>query len=282
MNYSARLSERVRARRSRARRAATAAGGRRRGRRRRVRGAGERRRPVDSGEARRDFCLARRPRRESAGLTVRVTPPAYTKRKPQVFDDPVQVSVIAGSAHSSRLRPDRGTGVGCDEIRRHRASSRQWTAEVSPRDRRARRASGCCASSRQERTRRLRSRRAASRSCSRAATIWVSSSLALRFTKASGGGENLSFTEGEVPLRLDRRSEQQWNGAGQPGARVVESGRRRHRSCIARSRATPIPAGVARAVRAVPDRDRQERRRLPMPGSRCRRRKRSTPSASRW
>ena len=37
------------------------------------------------------------------------------------------------------------------------------------------------------------------------------SSLALRYTKASGGGENLSFTEGEVPLRLDRRSDQQWN-----------------------------------------------------------------------
>ena len=49
------------------------------------------------------------------------------------------------------------------------------------------------------------------RSRSRAATISVSSSLALRFTKASGGGENLSFTEGEIPLRLDRRSDQQWN-----------------------------------------------------------------------
>ena len=37
------------------------------------------------------------PGSETAGLTVRVTPPAYTKRKPQILDDPVQVSVIAGS-----------------------------------------------------------------------------------------------------------------------------------------------------------------------------------------
>jgi len=36
------------------------------------------------------------------------------------------------------------------------------------------------------------------------------SSLALRFTKASGGGENLAFTEGGIPLRIDRTSEQQW------------------------------------------------------------------------
>ena len=38
------------------------------------------------------------------------------------------------------------------------------------------------------------------------------SSLALRFTKASGGGENLAFTEGEIPLRIERTSEQQWRG----------------------------------------------------------------------
>lgn len=37
-------------------------------------------------------------------------------------------------------------------------------------------------------------------------------SLALRFTKASGGGENLSFTEGEAPITLERRSHQHWIG----------------------------------------------------------------------
>jgi hypothetical protein len=37
-------------------------------------------------------------------------------------------------------------------------------------------------------------------------------SLSLRFTKASGGGENVSFTEGEVPLRIERRSQREWIG----------------------------------------------------------------------
>jgi hypothetical protein len=36
------------------------------------------------------------------------------------------------------------------------------------------------------------------------------SSMSLRFTKASGGGENLSFTEGDVPLTIERRSDRQW------------------------------------------------------------------------
>ena len=45
------------------------------------------------------------------------------------------------------------------------------------------------------------------------------SSLTLRFTKASGGGENVAFSEGEVPLRLERRNEQQWMGSARPGAR---------------------------------------------------------------
>ena len=37
-------------------------------------------------------------------------------------------------------------------------------------------------------------------------------SLSLRFTKAAGGGENVSFTEGEVPLRIERRNEREWIG----------------------------------------------------------------------
>jgi hypothetical protein len=34
--------------------------------------------------------------------------------------------------------------------------------------------------------------------------------LTVRFTKASGGGENVSFTEGEVPLAVERTSDRQW------------------------------------------------------------------------
>ena len=36
--------------------------------------------------------------------------------------------------------------------------------------------------------------------------------VTLHFTKASGGGENLAFTEGNVPLTVERRSERQWVG----------------------------------------------------------------------
>ncbi len=34
--------------------------------------------------------------------------------------------------------------------------------------------------------------------------------VSLRFTKASGGGENVSFSEGEIPLRIERASEREW------------------------------------------------------------------------
>ena len=36
--------------------------------------------------------------------------------------------------------------------------------------------------------------------------------VTLHFTKASGGGENLAFTEGNVPLAVERRNERQWVG----------------------------------------------------------------------
>jgi hypothetical protein len=37
-------------------------------------------------------------------------------------------------------------------------------------------------------------------------------SLSVRFTKASGGGESLTFTEGEVPLTLNRADARKWSG----------------------------------------------------------------------
>ncbi|HYE88381.1 MAG TPA: hypothetical protein VEA16_18595, partial [Vicinamibacterales bacterium] len=36
--------------------------------------------------------------------------------------------------------------------------------------------------------------------------------LSLRYTKASGGGENVSFTDGEVPLRIERATDREWRG----------------------------------------------------------------------
>ena len=59
---------------------------------------------VDSGDSATRFRPGASAAPELAGLTVRVTPPAYTKRKPQKLRDPVQVTVIAGS----RVRIDSG------------------------------------------------------------------------------------------------------------------------------------------------------------------------------
>ena len=147
---------------------------------------------------------------ESAGLTVRVTPPAYTKRKPQVFDDPVQVSVIAGSA----IQVDSGgTGVRAwvatksegIELRAGSGPPKFLLVNVVPdappvlrvvtpgKDTAFAEPKGSVAIMLESRD-----------------DLGLSS-LTLRYTKASGGGENLAFSEGEVPLRLDRRSEQQWN-----------------------------------------------------------------------
>jgi hypothetical protein len=145
-------------------------------------------------------------------LTVRVAPPAYTKRKEQVLESPVQITVLAGS----RVRIESGDVTLKDwvateseglELRAQSWSAAKFlsvvvvpdappllrivapgkdTAFVEP--------TGQLAIGIESRD------------------DLGMSSLTLRFTKASGGGENVSFSEGEVPLRLERRSEQQWTG----------------------------------------------------------------------
>lgn len=40
-------------------------------------------------------------------------------------------------------------------------------------------------------------------------------SLSVRFTKASGGGESVTFTEGEVPLAITRHDGRHWRGRGE-------------------------------------------------------------------
>jgi len=150
------------------------------------------------------------PASEAAGVAVRVTPPAYTKRKPQVFDDPVQVSVIAGSAVQvdaagavvRRWVATKSEGI---ELRVGGGPPKFLLVNVVPdappvlrvvtpgKDTALAEPKGTVAIAMESRD-----------------DIGLSS-LTLRYTKASGGGENLAFTEGEIPLRLDRRSDQQWN-----------------------------------------------------------------------
>jgi len=146
----------------------------------------------------------------TAGLTVRVTPPAYTKRNPQVFNDPVQVSVIAGSgiqvdAAGTVVRSWMATKSEGVELRAAGGPTRFLLVNVVP-----------------DAPPVLRvvtpgkDTALAEPKGNVAITVETSddlglSSLALRYTKASGGGENVAFTEGEIPLRLDRRSDQHWN-----------------------------------------------------------------------
>jgi hypothetical protein len=146
----------------------------------------------------------------STALSVRVTPPSYTKRTPEVFDGPVQVTVIAGS----RIQIDSGgeplrnwiaAESAAIEIRSHaNAQPRFLSVIVVP-----------------DAAPMLRivtpGKDTAFAAPSGQVPIRVESrddiglsSLALRFTKASGGGENLSFMEGEVPLRLERTNDRQW------------------------------------------------------------------------
>ena len=144
-------------------------------------------------------------------LSVRVTPPAYTKRKPEVLENPVQIPVIAGST----VRVESGQATLKDwvatrseglELRGQNSNARFLSVIVVP-----------------DAPPILRivapGKDTAFAEPKGQLTIGIESrddlglsSLTLRFIKASGGGENVSFSEGEVPLRLERPSDQQWSG----------------------------------------------------------------------
>ncbi len=85
-----------------------------------------------------------------------------------------------------------------------------------------------------------------------------SATLTLHFTKASGGGENLAFTEGEVPLVVERRNERQWIGRASLALEQARARRRRHPG-VSRHRARYQSERLAGAIGAIPDRDWQDR-----------------------
>jgi hypothetical protein len=146
----------------------------------------------------------------STVLRVRVTPPSYTKRTTEVFDEPVQLTVIAGSriqidSAGALLRDWLATESAAIEIRSNPNAQPRFlsiivVADAPPLLRIV-----------------TPGKDTAFATPSGQVPITVESrddvglsSLALRFTKASGGGENLSFTEGEVPLRLGRTNDREW------------------------------------------------------------------------
>ena len=148
--------------------------------------------------------------RSASAVVVHVTPPAYAKRAAETHANPVQVSVLAGS----RIRIASDSEV-----------VREWIANVSESlefrvrdDQPSRFLSVTVIPDAAPSVRVLEpGRDAAFATPSRTIAIGIESaddlglvSLALRYTKASGGGENVTFTDGEVPLRIERINERQW------------------------------------------------------------------------
>ena len=141
-----------------------------------------------------------------------VSPPRYTQRAAEEQIDPVQISVIAGS----RVRIDTARGTFREWVA---ASSEGLEVRTDPNGA-PRFLSVIVVPDAPP------SLRVVTPGKDRAfatpvgqVPIQVDSSddlglatMALRFTKASGGGENLAFTEGEVPLAIERRSGRQWIG----------------------------------------------------------------------
>ncbi|MEO7135882.1 MAG: hypothetical protein ABI024_16875 [Vicinamibacterales bacterium] len=147
-----------------------------------------------------------------SSFKITISPPPYTKRSAEVLEEPVQVSVIAGS----RIRIDTTQGT-----------FREWVAIASEGveirtapDAGARFLSVMVVADAAPSLRVV----APGKDTAFAAPIGqvpitVESSddlglatVTLHFTKASGGGENLAFTEGNVPLVVERRNERQWVG----------------------------------------------------------------------
>jgi hypothetical protein len=149
-------------------------------------------------------------RTASNAITVTVTPPAYTKRAAEAHANPVQLTVLAGS----RVRIEGAAGVIREwdataseslDLQVHDAAPSRFLAVtvipdappvvrvIEP------------------------GRDSAFAAPDVLLRIGVDSrddlglaTLALRYTKASGGGENVTFTEGEIPLTVERASEQHW------------------------------------------------------------------------
>jgi hypothetical protein len=158
-------------------------------------------------------------RRDSAGgaaapsgeaIAVHVAPPAYAKRAAETHANPVQVTVLAGSrvrieSDSKVVREWIANGSESLEFRvRDDQPSRFLSVTVIP---------DAAPSVRVVEP----GRDTAFATPSGTIAIGIESaddlglvSLALRYTKASGGGENVTFTDGEVPLRIERVNVRQW------------------------------------------------------------------------
>ncbi len=146
----------------------------------------------------------------SNSITVRVVPPAYTKRPSETHVDPAQLTVVAGSqvriaSQSNVVREWVATASESLNLTvQEHAPSRFLSVIVVP---------DAAPSVRITEP----GRDTAFAAPSGALEIGVESrddlglaSLSLRYTKASGGGENVTFTDGDVPVTLERINERHW------------------------------------------------------------------------
>jgi len=140
---------------------------------------------------------------------VRIVPPAYTKRQPETLRDPAQITVLAGSRVQIPIvrRDWVATESAALEIGTGGASEPRFLSvivvpDLPPSVR-------IVAPGKDTAFAEPKGRIAISIQSGDDLGL---TSLSLRFTKASGGGENVSFSEGDVALRLERRNDREWLG----------------------------------------------------------------------
>lgn len=143
----------------------------------------------------------------SGSFDVQITPPAYSRRPAQTLRDPVQISVLAGSRiQIAAIKRDWiATESEAIEIQATAGAERRFLSiavvpDLAPTIRIITPGKDT----------------ALAAPAGRIAVVIQSgddlalTSVSLRFTKASGGGENVAFSEGEIPLRIERASEREW------------------------------------------------------------------------
>jgi hypothetical protein len=148
-------------------------------------------------------------------ITVTVSPPAYTKRAAETHANPTQLTVIAGSrvrieTQATLLREWAALASESLELRAtDDAPSRFLAITVIPD------APPSVRIPEPGRDAAFASPRGSVRLAVEARDDLGLAALAVRYTKASGGGENVTFTEGEVPLTIERVDERNWRARAQ-------------------------------------------------------------------
>ena len=150
----------------------------------------------------------------ASSFTVRITPPLYTQQSPQTLEAPRQITVIAGS----RIQIDAaGLGPGLRDF----VATQTTGLEVRTSDSAPAQFLSIIVVPDSPPTVRIVTPGKDSAFAKPTGRLPIAiqgsddlgvASLVLRFTKAAGGGENLTFTDGEVPLTIDRSTGKQWSG----------------------------------------------------------------------